>query len=98
MVQPDDASIASTFEQLPKLLDSDSELIRAGRLLNVDCLLGPAARPFLVFIRAGRIAEMSAAPKTMPSWRFGYTASPQAWIEYWRAEPKPGWHDLLALT
>jgi hypothetical protein len=98
MVQPDDFSIASTFEKLPKLLDSDSELIRAGRLLNVDCLLGPADRPFLVCIRAGRIGEMSAAPKTMPSWRFGYTASRQAWIEYWRPEPKPGWHDLLALT
>jgi hypothetical protein len=98
MVQPDDFWIASTFEKLPKLLDSDSELLRAGRLLNVDCLLGPADRPFLVSIRAGRIAEMSAAPKTMPSWRFGYTASPQAWIEYWRPEPKPGWHDLLALT
>ena len=41
---------------------------------------------------------MSAAPKTMPSWRFGYTASRQAWIEYWCPEPKPGWHDLLALT
>jgi hypothetical protein len=98
MVQRDDASIASIFEKLPKLLDSDSELLRAGRLLNVDCLLGPSDLPFLVSIRAGRIAEMSAMPKTMPSWRFGYTASPQAWIEYWRPEPKPGWHDLLALT
>jgi hypothetical protein len=98
MVQPDDVSIASTFEKLPKLLDSDSELLRAGRLLNVDCLLGPADRPFLVSIRAGHITEMSAVPKTMPSWRFSYTASPQAWIEYWRPSPKPGWHDLLALT
>jgi hypothetical protein len=98
MVQPDDASIASTFEKLPKLLDSDSALLRAGRLLNVDCLLGSSDLPFLVCIRAGRIGEMSAVPKTMPSWRFGYTASPQAWIEYWRPEPKPGWHDLLALT
>jgi hypothetical protein len=98
MVQPHDVSITSTFEKLPKLLDSDSELLRAGRLLNVDCLLGSSDLPFLVSIRAGRIAEMSVMPKTMPSWRFGYTASPQAWIQYWRAEPKPGWHDLLALT
>lgn len=98
MVQPDDLSIASTFEMLPILLDSDSALLRTGRLLNVDCLLGPSDLPFLVRIRAGHITEMSAAPKTMPSWRFGYTASPQAWIEYWRPEPKPGWHDLLALT
>jgi hypothetical protein len=92
------AEISGIFETLPKLLDADSALLRAGRLLSVDCLLGPADLPFLVSIRAGRIAEMFLMPKTMPSWRFSYTASPQAWIEYWRPEPKPGWHDLLALT
>ncbi|MDB5604726.1 MAG: hypothetical protein JWP25_1626 [Bradyrhizobium sp.] len=93
-----DPWVTSTFETLPKLLDVDRELLRAGRLLNVDCLLGPVNQPFLVSIRQGRITEMSAAPKPMPSWRFSYTASSQAWIEYWRPEPTPGWHDLLALT
>jgi hypothetical protein len=96
--QPTDLGIADIFETLPRLLEADTELLRVGRWLNVDCLLGPAGRPFLVCIHEGRITEMSAVPKTMPSWRFSYTASPQAWIEYWRPEPKPGWHDLLALT
>jgi hypothetical protein len=90
--------VMEIFTTLPALLDADSKLLRAGRWLSVDCLLGPGDRPFLVSLRAGRITQMSATPKTMPSWRFGYTASPQAWIEYWRPEPKPGWHDLLALT
>jgi hypothetical protein len=92
------ANVTDIFATLPRLLDANSELLRAGRMLNVDCLLGPIDLPLLVSIRSGRITEMSAVPKTMPSWRFGYTASPQAWIEYWRPEPKPGWHDLLALT
>jgi hypothetical protein len=96
--RPIDSWITDIFETLPKLLDAESELLRVGRWLNVDCLLGPAGRPFLVSIREGRITEMSAMPATMPSWRFSYTASPQAWIEYWRPDPKPGWHDLLALT
>ena len=90
--------VAEIFSNFPALLDADPRLLRAGRLLSVDCLLGPNDQPFLVSIRAGRITEMRAVPKTMPTWRFGYTASPQAWIEYWRPEPKPGWHDLLALT
>jgi hypothetical protein len=90
--------VMEIFGTLPKLLDANSDLVRAGRRLEVDCLLGPAELPFVVSIRAGRITEMSAVPRTMPTWRFGYTASPQAWIEYWRPEPKPGWHDLLALT
>ncbi len=90
--------VREMFGRLPELVDASSELLRAGRLLNVDCLLGPVDRPFLVCIRAGRITGMSAMPKTMPSWRFGYTASVKAWIEHWHPEPKPGWHDLLALT
>ena len=90
--------VTEIFATLPALLDADVRLVQAGRLLSVDCLLGPSERPLLVSIRSGRITEMRALPKTMPSWRFGYTASPQAWIEYWRPEPKPGWHDVLALT
>jgi len=34
----------------------------------------------------------------MRSWRFAYRATSSAWAEYWQAAPKPGWHDLLALT
>jgi hypothetical protein len=92
------AEVADTFASVPRLLEADSDLIRAGQWLNVDCLLGPIGLPLLVSIRLGRITAMSAAPKLMPSWRFAYTASAPAWIEYWRPEPKPGWHDLLALT
>jgi hypothetical protein len=93
-----DAEVADGFAAMPRLLDADHDLIRAGQWLNVDCLLGPIRQPLLVSIRLGRITAMSAAPKLMPSWRFAYTASSAAWIEYWRPEPKPGWHDLLALT
>jgi hypothetical protein len=93
-----DPEVIGRFESVPGLLEADHALLRAGRWLNVDCLLGPIGRPFLVSIRQGRIAEMSAAPKLMPSWRFSYTASSRAWMEYWRLEPRPGWHDLLALT
>jgi hypothetical protein len=93
-----DTGIIDAFELIPRLLDADRALLHAGRWLNVDCLLGPIGRPFLVAIRQGRIAEMSAAPRLMPSWRFSYTASSRAWTEYWRPEPRPGWHDLLALT
>lgn len=93
-----DAEVARTFESLPALLDAHGALVRAGRLLNVDCLLGPIGGPFLISIRQGRITEISRTSNPMPSWRFSYTASSPAWIEYWRPAPKPGWHDLLALT
>ncbi len=34
----------------------------------------------------------------MRSWRFAYRASPAAWAEHWQSAPRPGFHDLLALT
>ena len=49
-------------------------------------------------ISAGRIVEFTAKPALMRSWRFSYRASPLAWSEYWKPMPKPGFHDLLALT
>ena len=93
-----DDAVISAFAGLPVLLDQAPALLRRGRLLDCDCLLGPMARPFHVAIRAGRIVEFVPSPVLMRSWRFAYRATPQAWAAYWQPEPKPGWHDLLALT
>lgn len=93
-----DDAVISAFAGLPVLLDQAPALLRRGRLLECDCLLGPMARPFHVAIRAGRIVEFVPSPVLMRSWRFAYRATPQAWAAYWQPEPKPGWHDLLALT
>jgi hypothetical protein len=69
-----------------------------GRHLDCDCRLGLLDRPCHVTIRAGRIVELVHGPALMRSWRFSYRASPLAWTEFWKVMPKPGWHDLLALT
>ncbi|QPF85863.1 hypothetical protein IC762_06040 [Bradyrhizobium genosp. L] len=92
-----DDAVMKAFAGLPALLDRAPALVRRGKLLDCDCLIGPIDRPFHLTIRAGRIVEL-APPRLMRSWRFAYRATPQAWTAYWQAEPKPGWHDLLALT
>ncbi|MBR0874009.1 hypothetical protein JQ633_26865 [Bradyrhizobium tropiciagri] len=93
-----DDAVIRTFPGIAALLDQTPALIARGRLLDCDCLIGPMQRPFYASIRAGRIVELTQAPILMRSWRFAYRATPQAWVAYWQAEPKPGWHDLLALT
>lgn len=93
-----DDAIISAFAGLPALLDQAPALLRRGRLLDCDCLIGPMARPFHAAIRMGRIVELVPSPVLMRSWRFAYRATPRAWAAYWQPEPKPGWHDLLALT
>jgi hypothetical protein len=42
--------------------------------------------------------DLTPAPVLMRSWRFSYRATSLAWAQYWQPMPRPGWHDLLALT
>ena len=93
-----DAEIIRTFASIPGLLEQAPALIARGRFLDCECLLGPMEQPFHVSIRAGRIVDLAPAPVLMRSWRFSYRATAAAWAEYWQPAPRPGWHDLLALT
>ena len=93
-----DAAVIEVFASIPALLDQNAALMLRGRWLTCECLLGPLERPFHVSIRAGAIIDMTPAPILMRSWRFAYRASFAAWAEYWQPMPRPGWHDLLALT
>ncbi len=93
-----DAGIIRTFAEIPTLLEQDPALILSGKWLDCECLLGPTDRPFHVTIRSGRIVDLTPSPVLMRSWRFSYRATPAAWAEYWKPAPRPGWHDLLALT
>ncbi len=93
-----DAAVIDAFRRIPDYLARDAVLMARGRLLDVDCLLGPTVQPFHVAIRAGAIVDITPAPVLMRSSRFSYLASPQAWAAYWQPMPKAGWHDLLSLT
>ena len=93
-----ESTVAKTFATIPALLEQTPALIVRGRFLDCECLLGPIGQPFHASIRAGRIVDLTPAPVLMRSWRFAYRASSAAWAAYWQSEPRPGWHDLLALT
>jgi hypothetical protein len=92
-----DAAVAKAFAAIPDLLEQAPGLIVRGRTLDCECLLGPKDHPFHASIRSGRIVDFVPAPVLMRSWRFSYRATPAAWLEYWKPEPRPGWNDLLAL-
>jgi hypothetical protein len=93
-----DAAVIEAFAKIPALLDQTPALIVRGRFLDCECLLGPINHTFHASIRQGRIVDLTPSPVLMRSWRFSYRASVAAWAEYWRPAPRPGFHDLLALT
>ncbi|OYY12981.1 MAG: hypothetical protein B7Y70_03600 [Rhizobiales bacterium 35-68-8] len=90
--------VASALARLPHLLDSDPRLVARGRFLSVDCLIGTQAQAVHLRIVEGRIVGLETGPRLMASWHFAYRATPEAWTAFWQPLPKPGWHDLLALT
>jgi hypothetical protein len=94
----DIAALTKSFSSIPALLEATPALVARGRFLDCDCRLGPIDQPIFASIRAGRIVEFTATAAVMRSWKFSYRATPAAWTEYWKPMPRPGWHDLLALT
>lgn len=93
-----DAAVIDAFAGIPALLDRTPALITRGRFLDCECLLGPVGHAFHVSIRQGRIVDLTPSPVLMRAWRFSYRASAAAFAEYWQPAPRPGFHDLLALT
>jgi hypothetical protein len=90
--------IALEFSRLADSCKFADDLANRGRFLTTECLIGSLVNPVHLTICAGRVVAAATEPALMRSWRFAYRATPQAWAEYWRPIPRPGWHDLLALT
>ena len=91
-------SAADRFADLPNLLSADSDLVRGGRWLSVDCRIDIGAEPFFLSIRDGRLAALDRGQRLMRSTVFTVRATDEAWTNYWKPVPDPGWHDLFALT
>jgi hypothetical protein len=91
-------SPADRFARLPGLLAADTDLIRRGRWLTVECRIDVGSEPFFLSIRDGTLTALDRGPRLMRSTAFTFRATDEAWTNYWEPTPAPGWHDLFALT
>jgi len=89
---------ADRFAQLPALLAADADLKRRGRWLGTDCRIDIGSEPFFLVIGDGALVTLDRGPKLMRSTVFTFRATDEAWTQYWKPIPDPGWHDLFALT
>ena len=85
------------MRKLPQLANSDGELVRRGRFLEVTFLLEIGTDHYLVRIHRGRIEAIERGPHVQPRWTFALRAAPAAWDAFWVAVPPPGSHDLIAM-
>ena len=93
----DDSQLATLFEQVPRLLAEDTNLIRRGAFLDARFQVGIGAIPFDVIVAVGRITMLERGPFLMRPWRFAVRGTSEAWGRLWQPVPEPGWHDINAL-
>jgi hypothetical protein len=94
----DNDKLAAAFEQLPRLLADDPNLVRRGAFFDAQFQVGIGAIPFDVVVAAGKVTSLERGPFVMRSWRFAVRGTAEAWHKLWRPMPAPGWHDLSALV
>ena len=85
------------MEQLKERVNADAVLVRRGRFLTTTVMIEIGAVQWLVSIVDGRIASVAKGPFVMPSWSLALRAPQEEWQKFWRADPQPGSHDLMAL-
>jgi len=93
-----DREVAASFGRLPALVNGNAALVRRGQFLSTVFLVGAGEIDIYVAVRKGVIDEAAAGPALMRSWRFAIRASAEAWSRFWEPVPRPGYHDLLAMT
>ena len=67
-------------------------------ILDARCRIDIGSEPFFLVIRDGALDALDRGPKLMRSTVFTFRATDEAWTQYWKPIPEPGWHDLFALT
>jgi hypothetical protein len=96
--QLDKKDLIASFERLPRLLESDADLIRRGAFFDARFLVQIGDVPFDLTVVAGQIVSFKRGPFVMSAWRFAVRGTVEAWREFWRPVPDAGWHDLFALS
>ena len=85
------------INRLAELVNGDPALVRRGRWLHADMLLGIGDAAYIVAIRDGRIDGISDANVYVTPHDFALRGTEDGWAEFWKPLPKPRHHDIIAL-
>ena len=84
--------------QIKDLANADADVMRRAVWLDCDWMIGVGPAEFHVSHQRGRITAIDRGPFFMRAWSFSLTASADAWLRFWEPLPRPGFHDILAMS
>lgn len=97
-MSPTQMDAKAFLERLPELVNGNEALVRRGRFLTVQFLVEVGDIAYLVSVMEGRIVRVERGPFLLRSWTFALRAPLEAWQRFWEPVPRPGYHDLFAMT
>lgn len=79
-------------------VNGNDALVRRGRYVSLDFLVGIGAADYIVAVRGGRIETV--APRRLPTETgiFSVRAAAEVWAEHWKVLPKRDRHDLFNMV
>jgi hypothetical protein len=89
---------AHAIEHLADTVHADHALVRRGRFVHLEWLWQIGDVPYHLHIRDGLIVELVRGPVLMRSHVFAVRGPVESWERFWAPVPKPGYHDLFAMT
>jgi len=89
---------AHAIEHLADAVHANAALVHRGRFVNLEWLWQIGDIPYHIHIRDGLIMELIRGPVLMRTSTFAIRGPVESWERFWAPMPKPGWHDLFAMT
>lgn len=91
-------SLQQRFESIARHVNADARLVHRGRYLTADLKVVVDDVPYLLRIRGGRIESLASQMPLFAPADLVIRGTAEAWAAFWEPVPRPGWHDLFALT
>ena len=86
------------FEALVERSREDPNIARLGRSCDAEFVLQADETPWHVIVRGGVVDAVREGPFKMRAAGFRIAASSDAWREFMAPRPKPGHHDIFAMS
>ena len=85
------------IDKIMDRVNGDAALVRRGRYVTLDFLVGVGEAEYVFRIEKGRISSIVPRDKAMNSGHFTIRAESDTWAEFWKPLPCRDYHDLFSM-
>ncbi|MBL4721686.1 MAG: hypothetical protein JKY20_11220 [Alphaproteobacteria bacterium] len=85
------------IETIMDRVNKNAGLVRRGRYVTLDFLVGIGDVDYIFRIDRGRIESVTPRTKAMVTGHFSIRAADDVWAEFWKPMPRRDYHDLFSM-